>query len=135
MNLIPMILKSKWFYVILLLVALLAGLYFGGKALYDNGYTAGEQHQVTIYQQQQAKAKQDFDVLQKKADDERLALNNQIASLSAKNAQLRKDLANKEKKINEEKTNYAKTTTGSMSCFGPNDDGLRILNKSLPDSN
>lgn len=132
---IQTILSSKYFHIILVVALICCGLYFGSKQVYDTGYTAGVTYQTTIFQQQQAKAKQEFDVLQVKADQERSELNKQIQSLSEQNAKLKKDLENKKKEIQQETKDYAKTTGGSMSCFSPNDDGMFIINKSFPTIN
>lgn len=111
-------------------------IYFAGDFIYGRihkaGYDAGVAYQTQVYQTAQAKAKQEFDVLQAQADKERSDLNKQIQSLSDQNKALKEDLAKKKKEIQQEKTDYAKTTGGSMSCFGPNDDGLFIINKSFP---
>ncbi|WAX24729.1 hypothetical protein [Escherichia phage vB_EcoM_DE16] len=118
---------------VLIVVLILAGMFAYNK-IYESGYKDGVAYQTQLYQAAQAKAKQDFDVLQKRADEERALLNTQINNLSKNNAQLKADLEKKKQTINEDTTNYAKTNSGSMSCFAPNDDGLFIINKSFPSS-
>ncbi|QHR76133.1 Rz-like spanin [Escherichia phage anhysbys] len=115
------------------LIVILAGMFAYNK-IRESGYKDGVAYQTQVYQAAQAKAKQDFDVLQKRADEERALLNTQINNLSKNNAQLKADLEKKKQTINEDTTNYAKTNSGSMSCFAPNDDGLFIINKSFPSS-
>ena len=114
-------------------------LWFAGNFIYNKireaGYEAGVAYQTQVYVAAQAKAKQEFDVLQKKADEDRALLNQQITNLSKNNAALKADLEKKKQSVNEETTNYAKTNSGSMSCFAPNDDGLFIINKSFPSVN
>lgn len=114
-------------------------LWFAGNFIYNQireaGYEAGVAYQTQVYVAAQAKAKQEFDVLQKKADEDRALLNQQITNLSKNNAALKADLEKKKHAVNEETTNYAKTNSGSMSCFAPNDDGLFIINKSFPSPN
>lgn len=116
---------------VLIVVLILAGMFAYNK-IRESGYKDGVAYQTQVYQAAQAKAKQDFDVLQKRADEERALLNTQINNLSKNNAQLKADLEKKKQTINEDTTNYAKTNSGSMSCFAPNDDGLFIINKSFP---
>ncbi|AOQ27267.1 Rz-like spanin protein [Escherichia phage vB_EcoM_3A1_SA_NWU] len=118
---------------VLIVVLILAGMFAYNK-IHESGYKDGVAYQAQLYQAAQAKAKQDFDVLQKRADEERALLNTQINNLSKNNAQLKADLEKKKQTINEDTTNYAKTNSGSMSCFAPNDDGLFIINKSFPSS-
>lgn len=118
---------------VLIVVLILAGMFAYNK-IRESGYKDGVAYQTQVYQAAQAKAKQDFDVLQKRADEERALLNTQINNLSKNNAQLKADLEKKKQTINEDTTNYAKTNSGSMSCFAPNDDGLFIINKSFPSS-
>ncbi|WMI32652.1 Rz-like spanin [Escherichia phage iGC_PHA_EC001] len=118
---------------VLIVVLILAGMFAYNK-IRESGYKDGVAYQTQVYQTAQAKAKQDFDVLQKRADEERALLNTQINNLSKNNAQLKADLEKKKQTINEDTTNYAKTNSGSMSCFAPNDDGLFIINKSFPSS-
>lgn len=118
---------------VLIVVLILAGMFAYNK-IRESGYKDGVAYQTQVYQAAQAKAKQDFDVLQKRADEERALLNIQINNLSKNNAQLKADLEKKKQTINEDTTNYAKTNSGSMSCFAPNDDGLFIINKSFPSS-
>ncbi|CAM6566882.1 I-spanin [Escherichia coli] len=118
---------------VLIVVLILAGMFAYNK-IRESGYKDGVAYQTQVYQVAQAKAKQDFDVLQKRADEERALLNTQINNLSKNNAQLKADLEKKKQTINEDTTNYAKTNSGSMSCFAPNDDGLFIINKSFPSS-
>lgn len=118
---------------VLIVVLILAGMFAYNK-IRESGYKDGVAYQTQVYQAAQAKAKQDFDVLQKRADEERALLNTQISNLSKNNAQLKADLEKKKQTINEDTTNYAKTNSGSMSCFAPNDDGLFIINKSFPSS-
>ncbi|QBQ80287.1 Rz-like spanin [Escherichia phage vB_EcoM_Schickermooser] len=118
---------------VLIVVLILAGMFAYNK-IHESGYKDGVVYQTQLYQAAQAKAKQDFDVLQKRADEERALLNTQINNLSKNNAQLKADLEKKKQTINEDTTNYAKTNSGSMSCFAPNDDGLFIINKSFPSS-
>ena len=118
---------------VLIVVLILAGMFAYNK-IRESGYKDGVAYQTQLYQAAQAKAKQDFDVLQKRADEERALLNTQINNLSKNNAQLKADLEKKKQTINEDTTNYAKTNSGSMSCFAPNDDGLFIINKSFPSS-
>lgn len=118
---------------VLIVVLILAGMFAYNK-IRESGYKDGVAYQMQVYQAAQAKAKQDFDVLQKRADEERALLNTQINNLSKNNAQLKADLEKKKQTINEDTTNYAKTNSGSMSCFAPNDDGLFIINKSFPSS-
>lgn len=118
---------------VLIVVLILAGMFAYNK-IHEFGYKDGVAYQTQLYQAAQAKAKQDFDVLQKRADEERALLNTQINNLSKNNAQLKADLEKKKQTINEDTTNYAKTNSGSMSCFAPNDDGLFIINKSFPSS-
>lgn len=118
---------------VLIVVLILAGMFAYNK-IHESGYKDGVDYQTQLYQAAQAKAKQDFDVLQKRADEERALLNTQINNLSKNNAQLKADLEKKKQTINEDTTNYAKTNSGSMSCFAPNDDGLFIINKSFPSS-
>ena len=126
-------LKTKTVLGFVLIVVLLAGMFAYNK-IHESGYKDGVAYQTQLYQAAQAKAKQDFDVLQKRADEERALLNTQINNLSKNNAQLKADLEKKKQTINEDTTNYAKTNSGSMSCFAPNDDGLFIINKSFPSS-
>lgn len=118
---------------VLIVVLILTGMFAYNK-IRESGYKDGVTYQTQVYQAAQAKAKQDFDVLQKRADEERALLNTQINNLSKNNAQLKADLEKKKQTINEDTTNYAKTNSGSMSCFAPNDDGLFIINKSFPSS-
>lgn len=118
---------------VLIVVLILAGMFAYNK-IHESGYKDGVAYQTQLYQAAQAKAKQDFDVLQKRADEERALLNTQINNLSKNNAQLKADLEKKKQTINEDTTSYAKTNSGSMSCFAPNDDGLFIINKSFPSS-
>lgn len=118
---------------VLIVVLILAGMFAYNK-IRESGYKDGVAYQTQVYQAAQAKAKQDFDVLQKRADEERALLNTQINNLSKNNAQLKADLEKKKQTINEDTTNYAKTNSGSMSCFAHNDDGLFIINKSFPSS-
>jgi len=136
LSLMATIFKSKWARYGVLILALLCGLYVGADrvrdSIYQQGFNAGVAKQEQVYVQTQAKAKQQFDVLQAQADQDRQTLNNKIASLSSANADLKKQLKEKETKINQEKTDYAKTSAGSMSCFAPRDDGLRIINNSFP---
>ena len=132
------LMKNKTILYLFLAGAILFGIYQGidrvHDSIYDQGYEAGVQKQSQVYQQNQAKLTQEFDVLQAKADADRKALNNQIAALSQSNKDLEEKLAAKKKEQTTEVINYAKTSSGSMSCFAPNDDGLRIINKSFPTS-
>lgn len=127
-------LKTKTVLGFVLIVGLILAGMFAYNKIHESGYKDGVAYQTQLYQAAQAKAKQDFDVLQKRADEERALLNTQINNLSKNNAQLKADLEKKKQTINEDTTNYAKTNSGSMSCFAPNDDGLFIINKSFPSS-
>lgn len=127
-------LKTKTVLSFVLIVVLILTGMFAYNKIRESGYKDGVAYQTQVYQAAQAKAKQDFDVLQKRADEERALLNTQINNLSKNNAQLKADLEKKKQTINEDTTNYAKTNSGSMSCFAPNDDGLFIINKSFPSS-
>lgn len=136
MTLLTTMFQSKWCRYGLLILAVLIGLWVGAskvkESIYQQGYSAGIAYQTQVYTQNQVKAQQQFDVLQAKADQDRTNLNKQITSLSTVNADLQKKLADKEKKSNQEKIDYAKTSAGSMSCFAPRDNGLFIINNSFP---
>ena len=138
LSLLATIFKSKWVRYGALIITIVGALYIGADrmrdSIYQEGYTAGIAYQTQVDQQQHAKAQQQFDILQAKADEERTALNKQINSLTLKNADLITQLNKKENKNTQERANYAKTPAGSMSCFAPNDDGLRIINESFPAS-
>lgn len=136
MTLLMTMFQNKWLRYGVLILFVLIGLWIGASRvkdnIYHNGYNAGVAYQTQVYQQNQVKAQQQFDVLQAKADQDRTNLNKQITSLSTLNADLQKKLAEKEKKTNQEKIDYAKTPAGSMSCFAPRDNGLFIINNSFP---
>lgn len=136
LSLLATIFKNKWVRSGILILASVIVLYICAASIrdsiYQEGYVAGVAHQVQVETNNQAKAKQQFDVLQAKADADRTALNKQITSLSESNKNLRDQLEKKERKTNQEKIDYAKTSAGSMSCFAPRDDGLRIINESFP---
>lgn len=138
LSLLAAIFKNKWVRSGIIILASVIVLYICAASIrdsiYQEGYTAGVAHQVQVEMNNQAKAKQQFDVLQAKADKDRADLNKEISSLSASNKTLREQLDKKERKTNEEKTNYAKTSAGTMSCFAPRDDGLLIINNSFPTS-
>ena len=78
------LLKNKWVRYFVLIIALFSGLYIGLNKLHDDvytqGYNAGVAKQEQILQQNQIKAKQQFDILQAKADSERSKLNEKIHS-------------------------------------------------------
>lgn len=140
LSLLAKIFQNKWVRSVILIIASVIVLYLCAASIrdsiYQEGYDAGIAYQVQVDKNNQAKAKQQFDVLQAQADKDRTDLNKQITSLSATNKDLREQLDKKERKTNQEKTDYAKTSAGSMSCFAPRDDGLRIINESFPtDSN
>lgn len=140
LSLLAKIFQNKWVRSGLLIIASVIVLYLCAASIrdsiYQEGYSDGIAYQVQVDKNNQAKAKQQFDVLQAQADKDRTDLNKQITSLSATNKDLREQLDKKERKANQEKTDYAKTSAGSMSCFAPRDDGLRIINESFPtDSN
>jgi hypothetical protein len=140
LSLLAKIFQNKWVRSAILIIASVIVLYLCAASIrdsiYQEGYGAGIAYQVQVDKNNQAKAKQQFDVLQAQADKDRTDLNKQITSLSATNKDLREQLDKKERKTNQEKTDYAKTSAGSMSCFAPRDDGLRIINESFPtDSN
>lgn len=130
------IFKNKWVRGGIIILASVIVLYICAASIrdsiYQEGYVAGVAHQVEVQTINQGKAKQQFDVLQAKADEDRANLNKEISSLSASNKALRDQLAKKVRKTNEETTNYAKTSAGSMSCFAPSDNGLLIINESFP---
>ncbi|XKX17547.1 Rz-like spanin [Klebsiella phage phi1_175008] len=119
--------------VILLLVIVFGAIHIK-NSIYEDGYNAGVAKEQQTQQIQQAKARQDFDTLQAKADADRSELNNKIAKLSTDTEILKEQLSKKETELQQEAKEYAKTTTGSMSCFAPNDNGLHIINKSFPTS-
>ena len=130
------IFKNKYFIYGVIIVALLIGGYFIVSSTYKNVYNKGYQAGVAYQQQQtaiqQAKAQQQFDMLQKKADEDRLSLNNKILELQKDKLDREKQLAQKQNTVNQEKIDYAKGNAGNMSCFAPDDNGLRIINKSFP---
>lgn len=126
------LLQNKWVVRFILAVIIIIAALSIRNYIYTTGYDDGIAYQKQVQVNAQAKAKQEFDVVQKKADDERATLNAQIASLNKANTELRDSLAKKNQKTNQEATDYAKTTTGSMSCFAPDDNGLRIINDSFP---
>ena len=132
------LLKNKWVRYFVLIIALFGGLYVGLNKLHDDvyaqGYNAGIAKQEQILQQNQIKAKQQFDILQAKADSERSKLNEKIHSLTKQRNDLLTQLDKKSNNITQERIDYAKTSSGAMSCFSPNDDGLRIINNSFPAS-
>lgn len=132
------LLKNKWVRYFVLIIALFGGLYVGLNKLHDDvyaqGYNAGVAKQEQILQQNQIKAKQQFDILQAKADSERSKLNEKIHSLTKEKNDLLIQLDKKSNNITQERIDYAKTSSGTMSCFSPNDDGLRIINNSFPAS-
>lgn len=116
---------------ILLLVILFSAIHIK-NSIYEDGYNAGVVKEQQAQVIQQAKAKQAFDTLQAKVDADRSQLNNTIAKLSDDAKTLKEKLSQKETELQQEKKEYAKTTTGSMSCFAPDDNGLHIINKSFP---
>lgn len=126
--------KQKGFKWLILILLLVGSIYVGASRIYANGVEAGMHKQEAITLQLQVKAKQEFDILQALADKDRDNLNTQIQELIKEKSLLKSKLEEKNSQINKESVDYAKTTTGSMSCFAPNDDGLRIINKSFPDS-
>lgn len=132
------LLKNKWVRYFVLIIALFSGLYIGLNKLHDDvytqGYNAGVAKQEQTLQQNQIKAKQQFDILQAKADSERSKLNEKIHSLTKERNDLLTQLDKKSNNITQERIDYAKTSSGTMSCFSPNDDGLRIINNSFPAS-
>lgn len=136
LDLMTKLFQNKWVRNGILIAALLGVLYICAASIRDNiyteGYNAGVAHQTQVELQTQVKAKQQFDVLQAKADEDRTNLNKQISNLAQSNQALKAALAEKEKKTNQEKIDYAKTSAGSMSCFAPHDNGLLIINDSFP---
>jgi len=116
---------------ILLLVIIFSAIHIK-NSIYEDGYNAGVAKEQQAQVIQQAKAKQAFDTLQAKVDADRSQLNNTIAKLSDDAKILKEKLSQKETELQQEKKEYAKTTTGSMSCFAPDDNGLHIINKSFP---
>lgn len=116
---------------ILLLVIIFSAIHIK-NSIYEDGYNAGVAKEQQAQVIQQAKAKQAFDTLQAKVDADRSQLNNTIAKLSDDAKILKEKLSQKETELQQEKKEYAKTITGSMSCFAPDDNGLHIINKSFP---
>ena len=136
LSLLATVFKNKWVRSGILVLASVIVLYICAAnirdSIYQEGYNSGVAYQVQVDTNNQAKAKQQFDVLQAKADKDRADLNNQITSLSTTNQTLRDQLTKKEAKTNQEKIDYAKTSAGTMSCFAPRDNGLLIINNSFP---
>lgn len=136
LDLMTKLFQNKWVRNGILIAAFLGVLYICAASIRDNiyqeGYSAGVAHQEQVELQVQVKAKQEWDVLQATADKDRASLNQQIATLSKNNQALKSQLADKERKTNQEKIDYAKTSAGTMSCFAPNDSGLFIINNSFP---
>ncbi len=135
-NLMTKLFQNKWIRNSILITAFLGLLYICAANIRDNiyqqGYDAGVTHQTEVQLQVQVKAKQQFDVLQANADKDRTDLNQQISNLSKNNLLLKAQLEEKERKTNQEKIDYAKTSAGTMSCFAPRDNGLLIINNSFP---
>lgn len=138
LDLMTKLFQNKWIRNGILIAAFLGVLYICAASIrdtiYQEGYDAGVAHQTQVELQVQVKAKQQFDVLQAKADKDRTDLNKQITSLSKDNQVLKSELAKKESKTTQEKIDYAKTPAGTMSCFAPRDNGLLIINNSFPSS-
>lgn len=132
------IVKNRYFLYILGALIIIIGVYFLVNKVHDNIYNSGYQdgisYQKGVYQQDQAKLQQQFDLKQNQVDVERNKLNTQIANLSEQNKELQTKLSKKQTEIKTEVINYAKSNSGSMSCFAPNDNGLLIINKSFPAS-
>lgn len=138
MTAILSVLKIKWVRIALLAILVVGLVWFIGDKVRDNifqkGYQQGIQYQVQVQMRALQDAQKKFDALQASADKSRADLNNQISNLSQANKELKNELAQKERETDKERINYAKTNSGAMSCFGPRDDGLRIINKSFPSS-
>lgn len=130
------LLKNKFVLGGIGVLAFIAIFYFGAKTIHDNIYESGvaygKDQERQAYIAQQAKAKQEFDKLQSQADKDRQDLNKTISDLNKTNAELKKQLTVKQQNTKIQVKDYAKTNSGSMSCFAPNDDGLLIINKSFP---
>lgn len=129
---LKMMLSNKWFIYGALILALLFGLYLGASRVYNNGYDSGIAHQIATDKKEKEEAQNQFNILQTKADGERAALNKKITALTKNNSELKAQLTVKERKTDQERIDYAKTTAGTMSCFAPNDSGLFIINNSFP---
>lgn len=138
LSLLTNLFSNKWVRGCLLMAVVLCALYSCAgnirDSIYQEGYKAGVSYQTQVELQIQTKAKQEFDVLQAKADQDRVQLNKEITNLSKTNSQLKLELQKKVSSTNKEKIDYAKTVTGTMSCFAPRDNGLFIINNSFPSS-
>lgn len=130
--------SNKWVIYGAIILSVLVGAYFviqhNNTQQYNRGFTAGESSAQIKNEMQQTKAKQQYDKLQTDADTERLKLNKEIASLKQQRDVVQKKLDEKKNKSTQELLNYGKINTSNLSCFGPNDDGLRIINDSFPSS-
>lgn len=136
LNLITIAFKNKWIRNSLLILVSIVVFYFCALSLRDKvfqqGYNAGISYQTQVNTDEKARAKQEFDILQAKADKERADLNKEIETLSENNRSIKKDLSDKQYKINQERIDYAKNPANTMSCFAPRDNGVLIINKSFP---
>lgn len=117
---------------ILIFILVIIAAHFAYKHIYEKGYNAGVAYQTEVYIKQQEKAKALLAEQQKAADKERAELNNQIANLSNKADDLQKALDDKNSKTQNKVRDYEKSTSGNLSCFAPDDDGMRIINESFP---
>lgn len=130
------LLSNKWVIYGAIALLLLTGAYFiiqyNNTQQFDRGFSAGESSAQIKNQIQQTKARQAYDKLQADADAERLRLNNEILSLKQQRDVVQKKLDEKKNKSNEELINYGKINSSNLSCFAPNDNGMRIINDSFP---
>lgn len=133
LTLLLSIVKNKYFLIVVLCVALILSGMGGYSLIYKSGYTAGVNATNQSLVKAQEKAKENEKAQQELADKDRTALNNQIAGLKESAAKAKQDAANKQARLEQEINNYAKTNKGSGDvCIPANDDGLRLLNESLP---
>lgn len=133
LTLLLSIVKNKYFLIVVLCVALVLSGMGGYSLIYKSGYNAGVNATNQYLVVAQEKAEENQKLQQESADKDRTTLNNQIIGLKSDVAKAKQDAANKQASLEQEINNYAKTNKGSGDvCIPANDDGLRLLNESLP---
>ena len=117
---------------VVVIILILSGAY-GYHSIYESGYSSGINAEKVVYQKETDKQTILAQQAQKKADDERNALNTTITSLKADNTALQEKMDQQHQTEQEAIDNYAKNDKNSTTiCFPASNDGMHILNQSFP---
>jgi hypothetical protein len=134
-TLLKNLLSNKYIVGALLSLLILSSLFYVYKTkidfYYKQGYEIGVKDTESIFEKKQLEIKTQQDIERADKENQILSLNSQNDTLREQIRVVEKDKNDKQRDLEKRLKQYENNKINDVLCYGPNDDGLHIIQDSL----